>query len=60
MVLTLLLSVLYGLLPCTALRDWLCITAMDSVYGAVRTESLYKTDKFYLQQVKDEKSHALV
>jgi hypothetical protein len=48
MVLTLRLCVLYGsqnkerLLPYTTLADWFCITDVESVYSAVRTESLYK------------------
>ena len=46
--LTLRLSVPYGLLPCTALTDRFFITEVDSVYCAVRTESLHKTDKFRL------------
>ena len=59
MVLTLCLCVVYGsqskprLLPYTALADWFCITEVDSVYCAVRTESLYKTDTFRLQRVND-------
>jgi len=48
MLLTLHLNVLYGLLPSTALTDWFCITEVESVYCAVRTESLYKTDTFRL------------
>jgi len=54
MVLTLCLCVVYGsqnkqrLLPYTSLTDWLCITEVDSVYCAVRTDSLYKTDTFRL------------
>ena len=50
MVLTLLLYVLYGsqnrqpLLPYTILADWFCITETKSVYSAVRTECLYKTN----------------
>jgi hypothetical protein len=50
MVPTLRLCVLYGsqnkqqLLPYSTLRDWFCITEVESVYSAVRTESLYKTD----------------
>ena len=48
MVLTLHLSVLYGLLPCKTLTDWSRITEMESVYCAVRTDSLYKTEKFSL------------
>jgi hypothetical protein len=48
------LYVLYGrqnkqqLLPYTALTDWFCITEVESVYSAVRTESLYKTDAIRL------------
>jgi hypothetical protein len=55
MVLTLRLCVLYGsqyrqrLLPYTSLAYWLCITEVESVYSAVRTECLYKTDAFNLQ-----------
>jgi len=45
MVLTLSLSVLYVLLPCTALTDRFCITKMESVYCAVRNESLFKPEK---------------
>ena len=45
-----LFSVYYGphnkqrLLSYTILADWLCITEIESVYYAVRTESLYQTD----------------
>ena len=46
MVLTLHLNVLYWPLPCTTLTDWFCVTELDSVYCAVRTESLHKTDTF--------------
>jgi len=46
MVLILHLNVLYGLLPCTTFTYWLCITEVDSVYCAVRTEFLYKADTF--------------
>jgi hypothetical protein len=46
MVLTLRLSVLCGLFPFTALTDWFCITEVESVYCAVNTESLCKTDTF--------------
>ena len=48
MVLTLCLCVLYGsqnkqrLLPYTSLADWFCIIEVESVYSAVRTESLYE------------------
>jgi len=34
------------LLPYTELADWFCITDVESVYCAVRSESLYKTDTF--------------
>jgi len=30
------------------LTDWFCVTEVESVFCAVRTESLYKTDKFRL------------
>jgi len=54
MVFTLCLCVLYGsqnkqrLLPYTALTDWFCITEVESVYCAVRAETLYKADTFCL------------
>jgi hypothetical protein len=54
LVLTLRLCFMYGpqnkqrLLPRTTLTDWFCITEMESVYCAVRTESLYKTGTFLL------------
>jgi hypothetical protein len=32
------------LLPYTTLAYWYCITEVESVYCAVRIESLYKTD----------------
>jgi hypothetical protein len=54
MVLTLRLCVLYGshnkqrLLPYTALAEWFCITEVESVYCAVRTDPFYKTDTFNL------------
>jgi hypothetical protein len=48
MLLTLRLSVLYGLVPCTALTDGFCIPEVESVYCAVRSEPLSKTDKFSL------------
>jgi len=34
------------ILPYTNLKDLFFITEMESVYRAVRTESLYKTDMF--------------
>ena len=46
MVLTLHRSVLYGLMPCTTLTDWLCVTEVEGVPCAVRTEPLYKIDMF--------------
>jgi len=58
MFLTLLLCVLYGsrsrqrLLPYTALADWFCINEVESVYCAVRAESLYTTDTLSLHRVK--------
>jgi len=43
MVLTLRLSVLYGLYgPYETLTEWYCITEVESVYCAVRTEFLYR------------------
>jgi hypothetical protein len=51
---TLRLCVLYGsqnkqqLLSYKTLRDWFFITGVDSVYSAVRTETLYKTDTLRL------------
>jgi hypothetical protein len=47
-VLTLLLSVLYGLVSCTTIRDRVCITEERSVYCAVRNGSLYKMGNFRL------------
>jgi len=52
MVLPLGISVLHGshnkqrLLLYTSLAYWFCITEVENVYCAVRTESLYKTDTF--------------
>jgi len=43
MVITLRLSVLHG--PCKTLTYWSRITEAESVYCAVRTESLHKTEK---------------
>jgi hypothetical protein len=54
MVPTLRLCVLYGsqnkqqLLPYKTLRTSVFITEVESVYSAVRTESLYKTDTLRL------------
>jgi hypothetical protein len=54
MVLALLLCVVYGSqnkqrhLPYTSLTDCFLITEVESVYCAVRTEFLYKTDTFSL------------
>ena len=36
------------LLPYTALTDWFFLTEMESVYSAVRFESLYNTDTISL------------
>jgi hypothetical protein len=36
------------LLPHKTSTDWICITEVESVYYAVRAESLYKTDTFHL------------
>jgi len=36
------------LLPYTALIYWFCVTEVESVYSAVRTESLYIADAFHL------------
>jgi len=47
MVLTLRLSVLYGLHgPSKTLTYWSRVTEVESVYSAVWTEFLYKTDKY--------------
>jgi len=56
MVLTLRLFVSYGsqnklLLPATALKDLLCRMEMDSVYCAVPSEYLHKTDAFHSLRV---------
>jgi hypothetical protein len=54
---TLRLCVLYGslnkqqLLPYKTLRDWFFITEVESVYSAVRTESLYNRDTLCFQRV---------
>jgi hypothetical protein len=50
-VLTLRLSVLYGLLRSTTLTDRFCITEVEIVYCAVRTESLYKTESFIFKRL---------
>jgi hypothetical protein len=42
MELTLRLSVLYELLHCKILTNWSRITEVESVYCAVRTDSLFK------------------
>ena len=34
------------LLLCTTLADWFCVTEVESVYSAVRTESLHETDTY--------------
>jgi len=51
MVLTLRLSVLYGLVPCTTLTDRFCITEVKCLLRGT-TESLYKMDKFGVNRVK--------
>jgi hypothetical protein len=51
MVLTLRLSVQYGLFPCTPLTDRFCIPEVESVYCAVRTESLHKADVFVFKRL---------
>ena len=51
MVLTLRLSVLQGLLPCTTLTDRFCMTEVECVYCAVRTKSLCTADVFRLEKV---------
>jgi len=40
------------LFPYTTLADWFCITEVESVYCAVRTEFLYKTYASCLKRVK--------
>jgi len=51
------LYVVYGsrnkqkILPYAILKDWFFITEVESVYCAVRTESLYDTDTFRLWKV---------
>jgi len=35
-------------MPLTALADWFCIIEVESVYCAVRNESLYKIDTYSL------------
>ena len=40
------------ILPYRSLRDRFCTTDVESVYCAVRSESLHKTDTFCLQRVK--------
>ena len=50
MALAWLLSVLYGILRCKTLADWFFVTEVDSVYCAVRNESLCKTDIFRLSR----------
>jgi len=49
-VFTLRLCVLYGPVPCTALRDRFCITEAECIYCAVRTGSLYKADEFRISK----------
>jgi len=52
MLLTLRLSVLYGLVPCITSAEWFCVTVMENVYCAVLTESLYKMGRFSVYEVK--------
>ena len=52
MVFTLHYNAVCGLLPSTTLTDRFCVTEVGSVFCAVRTESLYKTDTFRLERVK--------
>jgi hypothetical protein len=54
MVLTLRLSVLYGLFSCTALIYRFCITEVESVYCAIRTESLNKAYVFIFKRLNQE------
>ena len=39
------------LLPYSASEDWFCVTVVESVYCAVRAESLYKTNAFSFKRV---------
>jgi hypothetical protein len=48
MVLTLSLTVLYGLFTRAELRYWFSITEVEKIFCVVRTESLHKTEKFHL------------
>jgi len=34
--------------PCATLTDRFCVTEVENVYCAARTESLHKTDNFHL------------
>jgi hypothetical protein len=52
MLLTLRLSVLYELLPCTILTDKFCITEVESVDCTVCAKSLCKTEEFRLYKIK--------
>jgi hypothetical protein len=38
--------------PCTVLREWFCITEVESVYCAVRTESLHQREKFRPKKIE--------
>jgi hypothetical protein len=40
----------------TALTDWYCVTEMESVYCAVRTEFLHKTEKFRFKGLTERNS----
>jgi hypothetical protein len=50
------------LLSYTKLSDWFCITDVESVYYAVRTESVYKTGTFSIQGLtgSNDETHATV
>ena len=42
----------YGLSAYIKEIVWFCITGVESVYSAVRTESLYKTENFAFKGLK--------
>jgi len=48
------------LMPYTAFRDWFCATEVESVYCAVRTESLYKTDTFHISRINTDNRNTIV
>ena len=45
------------LLPYTFLAEWFCITEVASVYCAVSTDSLYKTDTLIFKGLSKRKSN---